>query len=196
MVFQILAVVAAVALVIATWQIWLLFFTALIIAAAILPAARWGEQRRIPRGVTVLVVYVGVIALLTLLASLVATLLAVLLLVAALLLALVAAAAGRSTGRRSIDGGLVADEPGVGAVAGEQLVVRAALDDAAGVEDEDPVGLADRAESMSDDEAGPRAHEDLEGPLDDLVAFLGEILEVEMAMRVDQHSGRYSFGGS
>jgi len=71
MVFQILGVIAAVWLVLATWQIWLLFFTALIIAAAILPAARWGELRHIPRGVTVLLVYVGVIALFTLLGRLV-----------------------------------------------------------------------------------------------------------------------------
>jgi predicted PurR-regulated permease PerM len=71
MVFQIVAVVAAVWLVLRTWQIWLLFFTALIIAAAILPAARWGERRRIPRGVTVLAVYVGVIGLLALMGRLV-----------------------------------------------------------------------------------------------------------------------------
>jgi predicted PurR-regulated permease PerM len=71
MVFQILGVIAAVWLVLATWQIWLLFFTALIIAAAILPAARWGERRHIPRGVTVFLVYVGVIALFTLLGRLV-----------------------------------------------------------------------------------------------------------------------------
>ena len=71
MVFQIVAVVAAVWLVLRTWQIWLLFFTALIIAAAILPAARWGERRRVPRGVTVLAVYVGVIGLFALMGRLV-----------------------------------------------------------------------------------------------------------------------------
>src|SRR5512145_470319 len=70
MVFQILGVIAAVWLLRATWQIWLLFFTALIIAAAILPAARWGERRRVPRGVTVLGVYVGVIAVFTLMGRL------------------------------------------------------------------------------------------------------------------------------
>jgi predicted PurR-regulated permease PerM len=50
LVFQVLAVAAAVWLVIATWTLWLLVFTALIIAAAILPAARLGERYRIPRG--------------------------------------------------------------------------------------------------------------------------------------------------
>jgi len=70
MIFQILGVIAAVCLLLVTWQIWLLFFMALIIAAAILPAARWGERRRIPRGVTVLVVYVGAIGVLALMGRL------------------------------------------------------------------------------------------------------------------------------
>src|SRR3989475_7116750 len=60
MLLQLLAVVAAVALVIATWQVWLLLFTALILAAAILPAARVGERWRVPRGVVVLAVYIVV----------------------------------------------------------------------------------------------------------------------------------------
>lgn len=59
LVLQVLGVVAAVWLVVHTWQIWLLVFTALIIAAAILPAARLGERWRIPRGATVLGVFVG-----------------------------------------------------------------------------------------------------------------------------------------
>jgi len=63
MVFQVLGVAAAVWLVINTWQIWLLVFTALIIAAAILPAARVGERYRVPRAVTVLGVYVVAAAL-------------------------------------------------------------------------------------------------------------------------------------
>jgi predicted PurR-regulated permease PerM len=66
LVFQVLGVIAVVWLVVKTWQIWLLGFTALIVAAAILPAARLGERYRIRRGVTVLVVYllvVGVFAL-------------------------------------------------------------------------------------------------------------------------------------
>jgi predicted PurR-regulated permease PerM len=71
MVLQILAVVAAAWIVLATWEIWLLFFTALIIAAAILPAARWGERRRIPKGVVVLFVYVGVAGLFILMGRLV-----------------------------------------------------------------------------------------------------------------------------
>jgi predicted PurR-regulated permease PerM len=43
-----------------TWQLWLLLLIALIIASAILPAARWGDGRRIPRLVTVIGVYLGV----------------------------------------------------------------------------------------------------------------------------------------
>jgi predicted PurR-regulated permease PerM len=60
LIFQILGVVAAVWLFLATWQVWVLLFTALIIAAAILPAARAGERHRVPRGVVVLAVYVAV----------------------------------------------------------------------------------------------------------------------------------------
>lgn len=66
LVLQVLAVAAVVWLFVATWPLWLLVFTALIIAAAILPAARLGERYRIPRGVTVLVVYLlaaGIMAL-------------------------------------------------------------------------------------------------------------------------------------
>src|SRR5439155_16388071 len=54
LVFQVLGVLLAIAFVVATWQVWMLLFTALIIAAAILPAARSGERYRVPRGVTVL----------------------------------------------------------------------------------------------------------------------------------------------
>ncbi len=57
MVIQVLCVLASVWVVMNTWQVWLLAFTALIVAAAILPAARFGERRRIPRAVTVLIVY-------------------------------------------------------------------------------------------------------------------------------------------
>jgi len=53
-----LAVFAAWVL-IQTWQLWMVLITALILAAAILPAARWGDQRRIPRLVTVIGVYAG-----------------------------------------------------------------------------------------------------------------------------------------
>ena len=71
MIFQILGVIAAVWVLLVTWPIWLLFFVALIIAAAILPAARWGERRRVPRGVTVLAVYVGVVGVLVLMGRLI-----------------------------------------------------------------------------------------------------------------------------
>jgi predicted PurR-regulated permease PerM len=70
MVFQVLGVLAAVWVVINTWQVWLLVFTSLILAAAILPAARFGERRRIPRAVTVLVVYVVVAAVFALMGRL------------------------------------------------------------------------------------------------------------------------------
>jgi putative heme transporter len=66
LVLQVLAVAAVVWLAVATWPLWLLVFIALIIAAAILPAARLGERYRVPRGVTVLLVYLlvaGVMAL-------------------------------------------------------------------------------------------------------------------------------------
>lgn len=66
LVTQVLGVLAAAWLLVHTWQIWLLAFTALILAAAILPAARFGERYRVPRGVTVLVVYVGIAGVLAL----------------------------------------------------------------------------------------------------------------------------------
>lgn len=70
LVFQVLGVLAAVTLVVATWQVWMLLFTALIIAAAILPAARFGERFRVPRGLTVLAVYVAVVAVFALMGRL------------------------------------------------------------------------------------------------------------------------------
>jgi predicted PurR-regulated permease PerM len=57
MVFQILGVIAAVWLIIHTWPIWILVLTALVLAAAMLPAARRLERYRIPRGLTVLGIY-------------------------------------------------------------------------------------------------------------------------------------------
>lgn len=57
-VFQLAGVVAAVWLLVQTWQIWVLVFTALIVAAAMLPAARVGERYRVPRALTVALVYV------------------------------------------------------------------------------------------------------------------------------------------
>jgi predicted PurR-regulated permease PerM len=71
LVLQILAVMAAVALVVKTWQMWLLLFTSLIVAAAILPAARVGERWRIPRGLVVLGVYALVAGVFTLMGRLV-----------------------------------------------------------------------------------------------------------------------------
>lgn len=71
LVFQVLGVVALAWLLVNTWKIWLLAFTAVIVAAAILPAARLGERYRIPRGVTVLAVYVAVAAIFALMGRLV-----------------------------------------------------------------------------------------------------------------------------
>jgi predicted PurR-regulated permease PerM len=70
LVFQVLGVVIAAWLVVETWQMWLLLFTAVIVAAAILPAARFLERYRVPRGVTVLAVYVGAAAVLSLMGRL------------------------------------------------------------------------------------------------------------------------------
>jgi predicted PurR-regulated permease PerM len=70
LVFQVLGVAAAGWLFIAIWPVWLLLFTALVIAAAILPAARVGERYRIPRGVTVLAVYLVVAGIMTLMGRL------------------------------------------------------------------------------------------------------------------------------
>ena len=46
-------------LLVETWQLWVLLFLALVVAAAILPAARWGDRYRIPRLVTVAGVYLA-----------------------------------------------------------------------------------------------------------------------------------------
>jgi predicted PurR-regulated permease PerM len=67
---QVLGIVAAVWLFVSTWPVWLLLFTALIIASAILPAARLGQRYRVPRAVTVLLVYVGVAGIMTLMGRL------------------------------------------------------------------------------------------------------------------------------
>ena len=70
LVLQVLGVAAAAALIVATWQVWMLLFVALILAAAILPAARLGQRYRVPRGLTVLAVYVVVAAVFTLMGRL------------------------------------------------------------------------------------------------------------------------------
>ena len=69
MIVQVLGVAAAVWLVLATWQVWVLLFTALIIAAAILPAARAGERHGIPRGLVVLSIDVSVVAVFSLMGA-------------------------------------------------------------------------------------------------------------------------------
>ena len=61
--FQVVGIVAALWLLVHTWQLWVLGFTALILAAAILPAARLGQRYRVPRAVTVLLVYAVVIGI-------------------------------------------------------------------------------------------------------------------------------------
>lgn len=71
MILQVLAVAAAVWLLIATWPVWVLVFTSLVIAAAILPAARLGERWRVPRGLVVLIVYAAVAGVFTLMGRLV-----------------------------------------------------------------------------------------------------------------------------
>ena len=70
LVFQVLGVLAAVWFVIATWQIWILAFTGLILASAILPAARFARRYRIPRGLTVLGIYVAAAGVLVLMGRL------------------------------------------------------------------------------------------------------------------------------
>jgi predicted PurR-regulated permease PerM len=70
LVFQILGVLAAVWLLVQTWPIWILAFTAVIVAAAILPAARFAERYRIPRGISVLLVYLGAVGVLALMGRL------------------------------------------------------------------------------------------------------------------------------
>ena len=70
LVFQVVGVVAALWLIVHAWQIWVLAFISLIVAAAILPAARFGERYRVPRGATVLLVYVAVGAVLALMGRL------------------------------------------------------------------------------------------------------------------------------
>lgn len=70
LVAQVLGVVAVVWLFVATWPVWLLLFSALIIAAAILPAARLGERYRVPRALTVLIVYVVVAGIMSLMGRL------------------------------------------------------------------------------------------------------------------------------
>lgn len=50
-----------------TWQLWVMLLVALILASAVLPAARWGDRRGIPRLATVVGVYGGVALVFTVL---------------------------------------------------------------------------------------------------------------------------------
>src|SRR6476659_5600833 len=59
----------------------------------------------------------------------------------------------------------LADEAGVNAAVGHQLVVGAAFEDTAFFQDQDLVGVADGGEAVGDDEAGPAGEELGEGPL-------------------------------
>lgn len=57
---RVLLAVLLVWVLVKTWQLWLLLFIALIVAAAILPVARLGDRVRIPRIVTVVGIYLAV----------------------------------------------------------------------------------------------------------------------------------------
>jgi predicted PurR-regulated permease PerM len=65
--FQLVVVGFAIWFLYQTWQLWLLVLSALILAAAMLPAARWAERRRIPRTVTVITIYLAVAVVLAVL---------------------------------------------------------------------------------------------------------------------------------
>jgi len=64
---RLLAAVAAVWVFARTWQLWMLLLTALILAAAMLPAARWGDRHRIPRLAMVVAIYLGALLVVVLL---------------------------------------------------------------------------------------------------------------------------------
>ena len=65
--WKILGVGLGLWLLIHTWQLWFLALSALILVAAMLPAARWGERRRVPRTFTVITIYIGVALILAIL---------------------------------------------------------------------------------------------------------------------------------
>ena len=73
---RILLAAAGVWMLVKTWQLWLLLFIALIIAAAILPVARWADRYRIPRLVTVTGAYLIAALVVTVLGRLLAPALA------------------------------------------------------------------------------------------------------------------------
>jgi predicted PurR-regulated permease PerM len=70
LVFQVVGVAAAIWLIVHTPQIWFILFMSLVLASAILPAAHFLERYRIPRGVTVLGIYLAAAGLLTLMGRL------------------------------------------------------------------------------------------------------------------------------
>lgn len=57
-------------IVIETWRIWLLLLIAAIVAAAIMPAARWGDRYCIPRIMAVSGVYLGAAVIMAVLVNL------------------------------------------------------------------------------------------------------------------------------
>src|SRR5664279_1406755 len=84
------------------------------------------------------------------------------------------------TGKRLIAGlslGMVSTpelqcvQPSIEAAEGEQLGVRALLDDAPGVEGDDTAGPLDRRQAVRDDEAGAPAHQRLERLLHEALRF-------------------------
>lgn len=56
---EILALVAVAWLAVASWQILILIFLGLTVAAAMLPAVEWAEARHVPRTLSVAVIYLG-----------------------------------------------------------------------------------------------------------------------------------------
>src|SRR5262249_50840094 len=96
---------------------------------------------------------------------------------------------GRLIGRGALGGAAVAlhaPELGVATVLGEELLVRAAFDDAAVLEDEDLVGVDDRRKPVRDDERRAVACDLGELGLDDLLGA-----RVERAGRlVEDEDGR------
>lgn len=68
---EILAVVAAAWLIAVSWQLLILVFLALTVAAAMLPAVEWAEARHVPRTVSVAVIYLAVLLFFVALAILV-----------------------------------------------------------------------------------------------------------------------------
>ncbi len=68
---QILGLVAAAWLIVVSWQLLVLIFLALTVAAAMLPAVEWAEAWRVPRTLSVAVIYLGVLLFFVVLAILI-----------------------------------------------------------------------------------------------------------------------------